>query len=65
MHRKGDRVKTVKRKITKEEFDQAKKEGAYSLISETIIMGYGAYGAKVEEEEGEYFLEFEMGDSCD
>lgn len=58
-------MKTVKRKITKEEFDQAKKKGAYSLISETIIMGYGVYGAKVEEEDGEYFLEFEMGDSCD
>ena len=55
----------VNREITKEEYDKAKEEGAYSIISEAIVMGYGAYGAYVYEKEGKYFLTYSSGSSCD
>ncbi len=58
-------MKEVKWDITKEEFEKAKKEGAYSLIPDDIKNGYGAYRARVTEEDGAFYLEFEMGSSCD
>lgn len=55
----------VKVEITKEQFEKAQKDGANSLISDYIKMGYGVYGSRVREEDGMYFLEYERGDSCD
>lgn len=55
----------VNREITKEEYDKAKEKGAYSIISEAIVMGYGAYGAMVYEKDGKYFLSYSCGSSCD
>lgn len=52
-------------KITKEEYEKAKKEGASVLIDDSIKMGYGLYGCSVEERDGEYYLHWRMGDSCD
>ena len=43
-------------KITKEEYEKAKKEGASVLIDDSIKMGYGLYGCSVEERDGEYYL---------
>lgn len=51
--------------ISKEDYEKALKEGAYCLISEAIICGYGAYGAKVTEVEGKYYLSYSRGNSCD
>ena len=55
----------VNREITKEEYDKANEKGPYSLIPESIVMGYGVYGAEVYEEDGKYFLSYSRGDSCD
>lgn len=55
----------VSYEITKEQFDKAKEQGATSLIGESIIMGYGVYGAEVKEVDGQYYLTYERGDSCD
>ena len=55
----------VKREITKEEYEKAKNQSPYTLISDSIIMGYGCYGATVYEQDGKYYLRFSMGDSCD
>lgn len=55
----------VKREITKEEYEKALKEGAYSLIPNYIIAGYGAYGAKVSKEDDRYILSYSRGESCD
>lgn len=56
----------VKREITKEEYDRAQEKNAYELISDTILMGYGAYGARVYVgEDGKYYLRYDMGGSCD
>lgn len=51
--------------ISKDDFEKAKEHGAYSLIGESIIMGYGAYCAEVKEIDGKYYLSYERGDSCD
>ena len=42
----------VNYEISKEKYDKAKKEGAYSIIGDSIKMGYGCYGAKVYEVDG-------------
>ena len=55
----------IKRQITEAEYNKAKKETPYSLISDNIKMGYGVYGASVYEEDGKYYLEYSRGDSCD
>lgn len=55
----------VKVEITKEQFKQAQKDGADSLIADYIKMGYGVYSSRVREDDGMYFLEYERGDSCD
>ena len=52
-------------RISKEDYEKALREGADSIIGEAIHMGYGVYGAKVAEIEGEYWLSYRRGDSCD
>ena len=51
--------------ISKDDYDKAQKDGPYSIISEAVICGYGAYGAKVTEVEGKYYLSYSRGNSCD
>jgi len=51
--------------ISKEEYDKGQKEGAKSLVSETIQLGYGCYCAKVFERDGKYYLRYDRGSSCD
>ena len=55
----------VSYEITKEDFEKAKEQGARSLIGESIICGYGVYGAEVKEIDGKYYLSYERGDRCD
>ena len=57
-------MENIKWELTKEEYEKG-KENPYSLISDNIKMGYGAYGAQVSEEDGKYYLSFSMGSSCD
>lgn len=53
--------------ISKEEYEKALLEGPYSIMSEAVINGYGAYCAKVwkSETEDKYYLSYSRGDSCD
>lgn len=55
----------VKKEITKEEYEKALVSGAMSLISDYVKMGYGVYGARIYEDNGMYFLEYNRGSSCD
>jgi len=55
----------IEREITKDEYEQALEQGPYALISQSTICGYGAYGARVKEADGHYYLEYDRGDSCD
>lgn len=56
---------SVAYRISKEEYEKALKEGADSIIEDHIHMGYGVYGAKVANIEGDYWLSYNRGDSCD
>lgn len=56
---------SVKREITEEEYKKALEEGPRSIVSESVICGYGCYGATVSEHDGKYYLSYERGDSCD
>ncbi len=58
-------TKRLSYRISKEEYDKALKEGAYSIIDDAIKMGYGVYGAEVTEVNGEYYLSYDRGGSCD
>lgn len=51
--------------IPKEEYEKAQKDGPYSIISEAVICGYGAYDAKVSQVEDKYYLSYSRGNSCD
>lgn len=58
-------MKSIKIEISFEQYQKAVDESPYSLLPDSIVMGCGAYGAKVKEDDGRYFLYYEMGDSCD
>lgn len=51
--------------ISKEDYEKALKEGADSLISDAIKWGYGVYLAKVVEIDGQYWLRYSRGETCD
>lgn len=62
----------IKREITKEQYDRAMKCGGYiskedekDIFSDWEIWGYGVYGAKTIEEDGVYYVRFQLGSSCD
>ena len=56
---------TFTNEISKEDYEKALKEGASSLVSDSIKMGYGLYGSSVSEVDGKYYLTYERGSSCD
>ncbi len=60
------------RKITKEIYERSQKCGGYiaaedqnKVFSFSELCGYGVYGALTFEKDGEYFVKYQMGDSCD
>lgn len=65
-------MEKYKRKISKEIYDRAMLHKGY-LASEDMskvfnaseLMGYGVYVPMVFERDGEYYVSFEMGSSCD
>lgn len=62
-------------KITKEDYDEIMKESNGSghvpgkmesrFFSDSVIFGYGLYGTKAYEKDGEHFIDYKIGDSCD
>lgn len=61
-----------RRKIEKDVYDRAMNNGRsltredYGKVFDAAeLMGYGVYGERVYEENGEYFVWFQMGSSCD
>jgi hypothetical protein len=65
-------MQTVTRKISQAIYERALQHSGHIadedindvfLIQEQI--GYGVYGDYVHETDGEYFVTFKMGDTCD
>lgn len=61
------------RKITKEQYDRAKTQNAGHLLSAdekevfsaSELYGYGVYSTFVYQLDGEYYVSYCIGDSCD
>lgn len=66
-------MKSVKREITKEEYDSLSKknygEQHSALFPDGVPdaweYGYGYYGHSIREENGKYYAVFEIGSSCE
>lgn len=65
-------MRNIKREISKEIYDRAManhgqitKDDTDSVYSISEVMGYGVYSERVLEEDGKYYVSFQMGDSCD
>ena len=58
-------MEIYQRKLTEEQLKEIEEKGVYSQFSEAQIMGYGVYDAHVVEIDGEKYLRFSMGSSCD
>ena len=65
---KGENNMTIhQRKLTEEDLKKIEENGGdlYCMFSEAQIMGYGVYGAQIVIIDGQKFLRYSMGDSCD
>lgn len=58
-------MKEYKRKITREQYLKAQNGDFDGIFSQAETCGYGVYSVRLREENGEYYVLFEMGDSCD
>ena len=65
-------MKQYTREITKEQYDNAMsnrrfitEEDMPKIFSVSERLGYGVYLPQVQEENGKYYVWFELGDSCD
>lgn len=58
-------MERIKKKITEEEYMVGLSKSPYELIPSDILMGYGAYEAKVYTQGNEYYLSYLTGNSCD
>ena len=63
---------TCRKKIDREIYERAQarngvvcREDQVRLFSSAELYGYGVFGAHAIEVDGEYFCEYETGDSCD
>ena len=60
------------REITKEQYERAMQHNGYiakedesAIFTASEIWGYGVYSTKVKEENGKYYVYYELGSSCD
>lgn len=60
------------RKITKEQYERAVANGRYltdddmqRVFSRAELFGYGIYTPIVHERDGDYYVRYRIGDSCD
>lgn len=55
-----------KREITEEQYrDATEKHEVHGVFSMSEVCGYGVYSERYFEENGKYYVEFELGSSCD
>ena len=65
-------MKQYTREITKQQYERALMNGRfiteydkYDIFSDSERLGYGVYYPVIHEENGKYYVLFELGDSCD
>ncbi|MBR1823288.1 MAG: hypothetical protein IJ779_03525 [Ruminococcus sp.] len=62
----------AKREITKEQYERGLNHGRYltkedreDVFSVSELFGYGVYGGTVYEENGDFYVLYELGSTCD
>ena len=65
-------MKTAIKKITREQYERAKanhgritREDENTVFTDAERWGYGVYGSTVYAKDGEYFVSYSLGDTCD
>ena len=63
-------MREIIREITKEKYDYYESQPSVSAaiesdMSDDIIYGYGYYGGSIYEDNGKYYMQYSIGDSCD
>lgn len=59
-------MQRIIRKITQEQFIQVTEHhNAKGIFTPQECQGYGVYGERYYEKDGEYFVSFMIGNSCD
>ena len=65
-------MKRCTREITKDIYDRAQDHNGFiigddmsQVFSEAELIGYGVYSPIVCEKDDRYYVNFELGDSCD
>ena len=60
------------REITKEQYERAMQHSGYiakedesAIFTTAEIWGYGVYSLKAKEENGKFYVHYELGSSCD
>lgn len=65
-------MQTAIKKITREQYERAKanhgsipREDEEAVFTEAERWGYGVYGSTVYSKDGEYFVSYSLGSTCD
>lgn len=60
-------MKTYERKLTESDIQKIEQNDGdlYCLFTQAQLIGYGVYSAQIIDKDGEKFLRYSMGDSCD
>ena len=65
-------MQRCERKITKEQFDRAQQNRGYianvdrpDIFNVSELCGYGVYSPLAFERDGEYYVSYLLGESCD
>ena len=65
------KMRNCKKKISKDDYEKYKDGGEESLewvheqVGIEVLCGYGLYGHYFQEKDGEYWLVYTTGSSCD
>ena len=60
-------MRNIKRKLTKEQYQNAQNGNWDGIFMEHEVCGYGVYGETLhyDHEKDEYYVEFYLGETCD
>lgn len=59
-------TREITRKITEEQYNRAVNEhDVEGIFTQQEVCGYGVYNERFYQADGEYFVTFQMGSSCD
>lgn len=58
-------MRRVTREITEEQWQKHEKGESTGIWTQSELLGYGVYGEEFYQKDGKYYVDFQMGTSCD